>query len=173
MFTTFNHHLLNAVIVLVPFLLVTYCCFYHQVKSTGDYYLFDPRNSNDPILKAEGGTFEVHWSHYAGIAKLCITLSAGAIAFITNALVNDATAKSIVGQRLVYDAPIEVGFFGSSIFLLVCFLAWMANCYEAYCHKAAHDSYHAWKYATTISLGLNGFLAFIFAFAWLGVNLFW
>lgn len=174
MFATFNHHLWSAGIVLVPFLLAAFLYVLSQFRGRADWYhLFDSRHIDDHVLRAEGGTFETHWSHYEGIAKLSITLSAGAIAFMINALVNDATAKSNVGQRLLDVAPIVIGLFGSSIFLLVCFLAWMAYWYEDYCHQSRHDSYRAWKYATTISLGLNGFLAFIFAFVWLGVNLFW
>jgi len=164
----------SAGIVLIPFLLAAFLYVLNQFKGKSDwYYFFDPRHNIDPILQAEGGTFGTHWSHYEGIAKLSITLSTGAIAFMINALVNDATAKSNVGQRLLDVAPIVIGLFGSSIFLLVCFLAWMAYCYEDYCHKPLHNSYRAWKYATTVSIGLNGFLAFIFAFVWLGVNLFW
>jgi len=172
LFATFNHHLFNAVAVLIPTLLAAFLYVLSEFKGRTEWYhFFDARHNAG--LQAEGGTFETHWSHYEGIAKLCITLSAGAIAFMINALVNDSTAKSSVGPRLVDVAPIVIGLFGLSIFLLVCFLAWMAYWYEDYSHHPAHDSYRAWKYATTISLGLNGFVAFIFAFAWLGVNLFW
>jgi hypothetical protein len=173
-FATFNHHLWSAGIVLAPFLLTAFGYVLYQFKGKADWYhFFDSRHNKHPALKAEGGTFETHWSHYEGIAKLSITLSAGAIAFMINALVSDATVKSNFGPRILDVAPIVIGLFGSSIFLLVCFLAWMAYCYEDYCHQSGHDSYSAWKYATTISLGFNGFLAFIFAFVWLGVNLFW
>lgn len=174
MFAAFNHHLWGAGIVLILFLIAAVVYVLYQFKGKTDWYhFFDSRHNPDLVLQAEGGTFEPHWSHYEGIAKLSITLSTAAIAFIINALVNDATAKSNVGLRLLDVAPIVIGFFGSSIFLLICFLAWMAYCYEDYCHKSGRDSYRAWKYATTVSLGLNGFLAFIFAFGWLGVNLFW
>lgn len=174
MFETFNHHLWSAVIVLVPFLLSAFVYVIYQFKGKANWYhFFDSRHNVDANLRAEDGTFETHWSHYDGIAKLIITLSSGAIAFIINALVNEATAKSNVGLRLLDVAPIVIGLFGASIFLLVCFLGWMAYWYEDYCHQPKHNSYRAWKYATTVSLGLSGFLAFIFAFVWIGVNLFW
>jgi hypothetical protein len=174
MFGTFNHHLVSAVIVLAPFLLVAFGYVLCQFKGEEKRYrFFDSRHNSHNVLRDEGGTFETHWSHYEGLSKLTITLSAGAVAFIINALVSDATVKTNIGPRLVDVAPIVIGLFGSSIFLLVCFLAWMAYWYEDYCHQAGHNSYAAWKYATTVSLGLNGFLAFIFAFGWLGVNLFW
>lgn len=173
MFATFNHHLWSAGFVLIPFLVTAFVYVFYQFKGKTDwYYFFDSRDNNDPVLQAEAGTFETHWSHYEGIAKLSITLSSGAIAFIINVLVNDATLKSSVGQRLLDVAPIVIGYFGSSIFLLLLFLAWMAYWYEDYCHKARHDSYRAWMHATTVSLGLSGFLAFIFAFGWLSENLF-
>lgn len=171
---TFNHHLWSAGFVLAPFLLAAFAYVLYQFKGRDNWYhLFDARHNDAHVLRAEGGIFETHWSHYEGIAKLSITLSAGAIAFMINALLNDATAKSNVGLHLLDVAPIVIGLFGSSIFLLVCFLTWMTYCYEDYCHQPRHDSYKAWKYAATVSLGLNGFLAFIFAFVWLGVNLFW
>lgn len=173
MFTTFNHHLWSAGVVLAPFLVAAFSYVLYTFKGKNDWYhFFDSRHNASSTLKAEGGIFETHWTHYEGISKLSITLSAGAIAFIINALVNDATSKSNIGPRLLDVAPIVIGLFGASIFLLVCFLAWMAYWYEDYCHHPGHDSYGAWKYATTVSLGLNGFLAFIFAFGWLGVNLF-
>lgn len=65
-----------------------------------------------------------------------------------------------------------MGFFGASILLLILFLLWMAYCYEDYCHTPGHDSYRAWKYAVTVSLGVMGFISFICGFGWLGVNLF-
>jgi hypothetical protein len=173
-FATFNRHLWSAGIVLFPFLVAAFLYVLYTFKGRANWYhFFDPRHNKSLTLQAEGGTFETHWSHYEGVAKLSITLSAGAIAFLINALVNTATPRSGIGPSLLCVAPIVIGLFGSSIFLLVCFLGWMAYCYEDYCHRPEHNSYRAWKYATSISLGLNGFLAFILAFVWLGVNLFW
>lgn len=129
---------------------------------------FDPKHNEG--FPADAGDFAPHWARYESLAKLVITLSAGAIAFLinleANSTLNDFTRK-------VFNvSPIVVGFFGASIFFLILFLLWMTYCYEEYCHRAEHDSYRNWKFALSISFGWMGFLAFILGFIWLAQNLF-
>ena len=135
-------------------------------------HFFDPKHNLDPRLKQEGGEFAEHWNHYEGLAKLAITLSAGAMAFLISTIANQKPPLMPLAQKLTDVAPIVVGFFAASILLLIMFLLWMTFCYEEYCHHADHASYAAWKYAVTVSLGWTGFISFLCGFGWLGANLF-
>ena len=136
------------------------------------FHLFDPKHNLNALLQKEGGEFGPHWTHYEGLAKLSITLSAGALAFLINIMVNQKPPFSVLAQKTAEVAPIVVGFFGTAIFLLIAFLLWMTYCYEEYCHSPNHDTYRAWKYCITQTLGIIGFLSFLLGFGWLGVNLF-
>src|SRR5579863_5359825 len=129
------------------------------------YYFFDPKHNSDPRL-ANAGDFLPHWGHYEGLAKLAITLSAGAIAFLISTLANQHEAQTDFGRKVAAAAPIVVGYFGSAVLFLILFLLWLTYCYESYCHSAAHDTYRAWKYALTQCLGWMGFLAFALGFGW-------
>jgi hypothetical protein len=169
----FNSSVWNAFVVLSPFGLGMFVYITIKAWRYQDWYhFFDPKHNSDPRLKEEDGDFKEHWSHYEGLAKLAITLSAGALAFLINAIANEKPPIGPFEQRLTDVAPIVVGFFGASILFLIMFLLWMAYCYEDYSHKPEHNSYSAWKYALTVSLGLMGFFAFMCGFGWLGVNLF-
>jgi hypothetical protein len=169
----FNSSVWHAFIVLCPFGGGMFAFVIYKARRFKNWHhFFDPKHNADSRLKNEGGDFSPHWSHYEGLAKLAITLSAGAVAFLINTLANEKSPISQFGERLTSVAPIVVGFFGASILLLILFLLWMAYCYEDYCHTPGHDSYSAWKYAVTVSLGVMGFISFICGFGWLGVNLF-
>ena len=170
---SFNSSVWNAFVVLSPFGVGMFGFVIVKAWRYKDWdHFFDPKHNTDPQLKLEGGDFSQHWSHYEGLAKLAITLSAGALAFLINAIANGRPPASQFVQRLTDVSPIVVGFFGASILLLILFLLWIAYCYEAYCHNTSHECYSAWKYAVTVSLGVMGFISFVCGFGWLGVNLF-
>jgi len=130
------------------------------------YNFFDAKHN--PGFSQDAGDFKTHWKRYEGLAKLCITLSAGAIAFLINLLVNQSTPSNGLADKVRYGAPLAIGFFGAAIFLLLIVLLWMTYCYEQYCHSKHHDTYRAWKYALSQALGSMGFLAFLLGFLWLG-----
>jgi hypothetical protein len=144
---------------------------YEAVARKQWYYFFDPKHNSDPRL-ADAGDFLPLWGRYEGLAKLAITLSAGAIAFLISTLANQHDAQGDFGRKVAAVAPIVVGYFGSAVLFLILFLLWLTYCYESYCHSAAHDTYRAWKYALTQCLGWMGFLAFVLGFAWIAANLF-
>jgi hypothetical protein len=171
--TGFNSSVWNAFIVLSPFGAGMFSFVIYKAWRYNDWHhLFDPKHNKDSRLQGEGGDFSQHWSHYEGLAKLVVTLSAGALAFLISTVSNQRPPLSQFSQRLTDVTPIVVGFFGASILFLILFLLWMAYRYEDYCHTANHDSYRAWQYAMTVSLGVMGFVAFVCGFGWLGVNLF-
>jgi hypothetical protein len=145
---------------------------YKAWKFKNWHHFFDPKHNANLLLRQEGADFSQHWSHYEGLSKLVITLSAGALAFLINSIANDTRKNAPFFEKLSDVAPIVVGFFAAAILFLVLFLLWMAYCYEDYCHTATHDSYKAWKYAVSVSLGVMGFISFVCGFGWLGVNLF-
>lgn len=133
------------------------------------YHFFDAKHNLG--FPKDAGDFNPHWKRYEGLAKLCIALSAGAVAFLINLLVNLNSPSSEIGDRVRQAAPLAIGFFAASIFMLILFLLWMTYCYEDYCHSCKHDTYRAWKYALTQALGCMGFIAFLLGFLWLGSSL--
>ncbi len=168
----FNSSVWHAIWVLcVPGVGLFIWVLYQAKKRKQWFHLFDPNHNADPRLR-DGGDFGQHWTRYEGLAKLSITLSAGAIAFLINTLANQKGPQSDFSQRLANVTPILVGYFGASVFCLILFLLWMTYCYEDYCHTPTHDTYRAWKYAVTHGLGWMGFLAFLLGFVWAAANLF-
>jgi len=169
----FNSSVWNAFLVLSPFGIGMYIFIFVKLRrSKQRFHFFDAKHNLDSRLKEEGGEFADHWSHYESLAKLAITLSAGAVAYLINTIANQKPPFIPFSQKLTDVAPIVVGFFGASILFLIMFLLWMAFWYEDYCHHAEHNSYRAWKYALSVSLGLMGYISFVFGFGWLGANLF-
>jgi len=169
---SFNSSIWHAFWVLsVPGVGVFTWIIYKAVARKRWFHFFDPKHNTDKRL-ADAGDFLPHWDHYEGLAKLSITLSAGAIAFLISTLVGQKDTPSDFARRIADVAPIVVGYFGAAIFFLILFLLWMTYCYEEYCHSPVHDTYRAWKYAITQSLGWIGFISFILGFGWIAANLF-
>jgi len=172
-FVGFNSTVWHAFVVLSPIgLVMSFIILLKAWRGRQWVHLFDPKHNTDEGLRTEGGEFTEHWNHYEGLAKLAITLSAGALAFPINTIANQKPPLLPFAEKLTDVAPIVVGFFAASILFLIMFLLWMAYCYEEYCHSPRHVSYAAWKYALTVSLGLMGFISFVCGFGWLGANLF-
>jgi len=168
---TFSASLWHALWVLCPLAVVVFLvCFFSLQK--GSHYFFDPKHNVDPKLKAENGDYEPHSKRYQELAKLAITLSAAAIAFLISFVASDKPAASAFSQKVQSVAPIVCGFFGSCIATLVLFMVLQAIWYEQYCHSADHSTYKRWKYALSTSLGWTGLLAFVLGFLWLARNLF-
>jgi hypothetical protein len=167
----FNSSIWNVFWILsVPGIVMAGWVFWSAWRKRQWYYFFDAKHNRD--FPADAGNFRPHWKNYRGLAKLCITLSAGAIAFLISSLANQSKASNGFAETVSQVAPLVIGFFGASIFLLVSFLLWMGYCYEAYSHSSKHDTYRAWKYALTQSLGLMGFIAFLLGFIWFGSYVF-
>ncbi len=164
----FNSSMVNAFWVLLPTGGIFFIFAFWTMK--GPYYFFDPKHNTDPRLK-DAGDFETHSGRYQELAKLLVTLSGAAIAFLITMMVNEK-APTPFTQRLAAVAPIVVGYFGASIACLILFMLLQTYCYEQYCHSAIHDTYKRWKYALNISLCWTGLFAFVLGFAWLGFNLF-
>lgn len=171
MFSNFNSSIWHALYVLLPLGAVVYLLSFFSLKK-GHWYFFDPKHNSDQGLKAEGGDFEPHAKRYQDLAKLAITLSAGAIAFLINFLASDKVAGSVFAQKVQRVAPIECGFFGSAIALLVLFMVCQSYLYEQYCHAPTHKTYTRTKYAVSLTLGWTGLLSFILGFGWLARNVF-
>jgi hypothetical protein len=171
MFSNFNSSIWHALWVLGPIGAIVYALSFFSLKR-GHWYFFDPKHDADQGLKDEGGDFEPHASRYQDLAKLAITLSSGAIAFIINFLVNGKPDVSVFARKLLWVAPIVCGFFGSSIALLVLFMVCQSYLYETYCHAPEHDTYTRAKYALSLSLGWTGLISFILGFGWLARNVF-
>jgi hypothetical protein len=149
----FNESIWHALWVLLPLGMVVYLLELSSLPK-GAHYFFDPKHNVDPRLR-DAGDYEPHSARYQGLAKLAITLSAGAIAFLVNALAGDRPASVFsLGVRAV--APIVIGFFGSCIAMLVAFMVLQSMWYEAYCHSPDHSTYKRWKYALSTSLGFDG-----------------
>ena len=155
----------------MPLGVIVYALSFFSLKK-GHWYFFDPKHNTDQRLKDEGGDFEPHAKRYQDLAKLAITLSAGAIAFLINFLASDKADGSAFARKVQLVAPIECGFFGLSIALLVLFMVCQSYLYEAYCHSAEHDTYTRTKYALSLTLGWTGLLSFILGFGWLARNVF-
>jgi hypothetical protein len=167
----FNGSIWQALVVLLPIAILVYLYFFFSLKKD-HWYFFDPKHNDEPELKAEGGDYEPHSKRYQDLAKLAITLSAAAIAFLINVLVGDKPAATVFAQRIQQVAPIEFGFFGCCIACLVFFMVVQSVWYEEYSHSADHSTYKRWKYAASMSLGWTGLLSFVLGFLWLARNLF-
>jgi H+/gluconate symporter-like permease len=163
----FNGSIWHALWILAPIGALVFVISLLTVRR-GYHYFFDPKHNGEN----HEGDFEPHSARYHDLAKLVIALSAGVIAFLVNTLANQKPPLSNEDLRISHSAPIVVGFFASSIFCLIIFLLWMTVKYEEYCHSAKHDTYKAWKYAVTKSLGMTGFVAFLLGFVWLAAKLF-
>jgi hypothetical protein len=163
----FNAHIWNVLWIILPLMTAVFGLALWAVWDSA-YYIMDPKHSGDK----EAGDFSPHLQRYTDLAKLAITLSAGAIAFLINTMVNQKPPVTEFVQKVEDSAPIVVGFFGASIALLIIFILFITFAYEQYCHDKTHTSYKSWMYATVVSLGFTGALAFGMAFGWLAVSLF-
>jgi hypothetical protein len=184
----FNHSAWNSLVALTPIWVpVVGMTVYSFIWRKEIYYHFDSKYylARRPKLASgqEKGaeridkpsdemSFKDHSVRYSDLGKLIVTLSAGAIAFLVNALVNAKASDNQAAHRLVDVCPIVVGIFGCSIAFIVIFSALQAFWYEEYCYRPNHDSYKAWKYALCTGLGVDGGLAFLIGFGWLAANLF-
>jgi len=165
----FNKHIWHALWILAGPIIVIFGLAFLRVRPYAHYF-FDPKHNKG--ASPDAGDFSPHLQRYTDLAKLAITLSAAAIAFLINTLINQKPPVTEFAQKVTDNTPIIVGFFGSAIALLIAFLVTITYLYEDYCHSVDHTSYKPWKYATCTSLAWNGVLAFVFAFGWLAVNLF-
>jgi len=171
LFEHFNNSVWHAFWVLVPVAVIVFLVAFFSLKK-GCWYFFDPKHNRDESLKKDEGTFEAHSARYQDLAKLVITLSGAAIAFIIGVLASEKTSVTAFIKKVEATAPIAVGFFGSSIAFLVVFMVLQTVWYEQYCHSPDHSSYKRWKYAFNMCLGWTGAISFILGFAWLARNLF-
>jgi len=126
----------------------------------------------DGAFPSDAGDYESHSKRYQDLAKLAITLSAAAIAFLISIIASDQPVAPAFAQRAQAAAPIVFGFFGSCIAFLVIFMVLQAVWYEQYCHSPDHSTYKRWKYALSTSIGWTGLLSFVLGFLWLARNLF-
>jgi hypothetical protein len=165
----FNRSVWHSLWVLFPVGGLVFLTAFLRVKK-GHHYFFDPKH-NQSCLK-DAGDFGPHSQRYQDLSKLAIALSAGAIAFLINTIVNEKPPATDFVQRIEEVAPIVVGFFGAAIALLITFMVLQTVWYEEYCHSVTHSTYKAWKYALCTSLGWSGLLAFLLGFGWLARNLF-
>jgi Na+/H+ antiporter NhaD/arsenite permease-like protein len=169
--STFNSSIWNALWMLLPLgIAVFLVCFFSLKK--GSHYFFDPKHNVDERLKDERGDYEPHSKRYQELAKLAITLSAAAIAFLISIVASDKPVAPAFAQRVQLVAPIVCGFFGACIALLVLFMVLQSVWYEEYCHSPDHSTYKRWKYALSTSLGWTGLLSFVLGFFWLARNMF-
>lgn len=183
----FNHSTWNALVALTPVWgFVAAKTIYSAVKQSDVYYYFDAKHylAGEITITHKGQrrredtkpgdeiSFKEHSARYQDLGKLIITLSAGAIAFLVNTLVNQKAPTSQAALRLIDVCPIVVGLFGCSIAFIVIFFGLQAIWYEQYSYSANHDSYSAWKYELSSGLGLGGGIAFLAGFGWLAANLF-
>jgi hypothetical protein len=168
--TGFNGSIWNALWVALPIALIVFGVTFCTVKK-GWFYFFDPKHNKDPRLK-DAGEFGPHMQRYQDLSKLVIALSAGAIAFLINTLVGEKSPVSEFAQKLAECAPIVVGYFGIAIAFLVAFMVCQNVWYEEYSHSAEHNTYKAWKYAISMSLGYAGLISFVLGFGWLAANAF-
>jgi hypothetical protein len=169
-FDGFNRSIWDALWIISPVSFVVYLAMFFSITKKDHYYLFDPKHIPGNSFK-DRGDFEPHARRYQDLAKLVITLSAAAIAFLINVLVTKQPATGMI-SKIEWSAPIVVGFFGFAIASLIGFLLSQTIWYEEYCHSAEHKSYVRWKYAASQCLGWSGLLAFILGFGWLARNIF-
>jgi hypothetical protein len=165
----FNSSIWHAFAITAILSIVIYVVTYNSLD--GDFYFFDPRHNPDERL-SDAGDFEPHSKRYQDLARLLITLSLGAIAFLINTLSKaDAPHTSFI-SKIEAVTPIVVGFFGSSIVLFISFLFMQALYYEDYCHSAEHNTYRRWKYALCLAAASSATISFALGLAWLAINLF-
>jgi hypothetical protein len=107
---------------------------------------------------------------YADLAKLVITLSGAVTAFLINLLASEKRCPFV--DKLDSSGHAVIGFFGSSMALLILFLASMTYWYEQYCCSKEFESYVRWKYALVITSGVMGLVAFVLGIGWLSAILF-
>jgi phosphate/sulfate permease len=81
-FRNFNHSVWHASWIVVPIGVFAYLISFFSLKK-GHFYLFDPKHNSDPRLK-DAGDYKDHYQRYQDLAKLVVTLSAAAIAFLIN-----------------------------------------------------------------------------------------
>ena len=167
--TGFNTSIWNAFWVLTPIGIAVFFIAALQVNWKYGYF-FDPKHNGTG--HEDSGDFGPHLQRYQDLAKLVITLSTGAIAFLINALMNQKEPLSGIGARAVQVAPIVSGFFGAAIALLIAFMLLQTVWYEEYTHSLHHSTYKAWKYCLSNALGYTGLLSFLLGFVWLARNLF-
>ena len=170
LWNTFNGSIWHALWVLLPLGIVVYLACFFSLKK-GSHYFFDPKHNVDPRSR-DAGDYESHSKRYQDLAKLAITLSAAAIAFLISIIASDKPVAPAFSQRVQAAAPIVFGFFGSCIAFLVLFMVLQAVWYEQYCHSPDHSTYKRWKYALSTSMGWTGVLSFVLGFLWLARNLF-
>jgi hypothetical protein len=169
----FNHSLWNALWVLGPVaVLAAGILTVFSVRKNRFFFHFDPKNNANQLLKDEEGEFAPHSGRYQDLAKLVITLSVGAIAFLINSMTTQKPPFTDFATKLSDVTPIVIGFFGAAIAALIVFMILQTVWYEEYCHSADHNTYRAWKYALCNVLGWSGMLAFLLGFAWLAANVF-
>jgi hypothetical protein len=172
-FAGFNRSVWHAFWILGPFVAGAVILLWTFAYRKRNYFFhFDPKNNDHQRLKDEKGDFNSHSGRYQDLAKLVITLSVGAIAFLINTIAGQKPPLTAFDQRLVDVAPIVVGFFGMSIALCIAFMLLQTVWYEEYSHNASHSTYRAWKYALCNVLGWTGLIAFVLGFVWLAANLF-
>ena len=195
----FNRSIWHALWILVPLAGVVFAVSLLRVK-WGHWYFFDPKHNEamrarrvarkaleamkgEEAQKAlkivedvegmdEAGDYGSHMQRYQGLSKLLITLSAGAIAFLINIISGQKPPLPGFALKLSNCTPIVTGFFGFAIASLIGFMTVQDIWYEEYCHSPKHDTFKAWKYATSTSLGATGLLSFVLAFLWLAANIF-
>jgi hypothetical protein len=172
-FVGFNRSVWHALLILGPVGLGSVVLLWlFAVQKRNYFFHFDPKNNIQEQLKAEKGDFTSHCGRYQDLAKLIITLSVGAIAFLINAMSGQKEPLTVFSQRLAEVTPIVVGFFGAAIALCIAFMLLQTVWYEQYCHSATHSTYRAWKYALCNVLGWVGLTSFVLGFIWLATNLF-
>jgi len=169
-FDNFNGSIWHVLWILVPLGTLVYLLIFFGLD--GEYYFFDPKHNHDLRLKDEGNDYEPHSKRYQDLAKLAITLSAAAIAFLINIVASDKPVAPKFAQRVEAVAPFVAGLFGACIALLVLFMVVQAVWYEEYCHSPDHSTYKRWKYALSTSLGYAGLLSFVLGFMWLAHYMF-
>jgi hypothetical protein len=163
-FTNFNGSVWHGVLISASLCVVIYVLAFLSLKD--GFYFFDPKHN--PGME-DSGEFGPHFQRYADLAKLLVTLSVGAMAFLFNSVATIKTSSQF-DVRMVKVAPVIVGLFGSATAYLIAFMFCETWFYEIYCHTAKHDSYKRWKYALCITFATAGAMTFILGFLWLAVN---
>jgi hypothetical protein len=170
-FAGFNHSVWSAFAVLsIVVLAAGIAVVYAASRRTQWYYRFDPKHN--PGLEKEKGEFSPHFARYLDLAKLVVTLSVGAVAFLINTLTGLKPPLTDFQARVVDVTPIAVGFFSSAIAALIAFMLLQTYFYEEYCSSPKHDSYGAWKNVLCNVLGWTGLVAFVCGFGWTAANVF-
>jgi hypothetical protein len=167
----FNGSMWHALWVLCPLAGLVFWAAFRAVRK-GGHFFFDPKHNKNSRLH-DAGDYGPHMQCYQDLAKLVITLSAAAIAFLINTLIGQRPPIPESSQKFMDCAPIVVGYFGAAIAFLVAFLVVQDVWYEEYCHSPDHSTYKAWKYATSTSLGYAGLVSFVLGFGWLATSVFW